>query len=393
MDEQDPLQQPGVDDETFAGLLAQVERFVRERLVPLERQVDEDDEVPDEIVGEMRALGLFGLSIPEEYGGIGLSVSQEAEIAKAFGWTSPAFRSVFGSTIGIGSQGIIMDGTPEQKETFLPPMAAGELIGSFCLTEPDAGSDAASLRTMALHEGDHYLMNGTKRFITNAPRAGVFTVMARTDLSEPGARGISAFIVNADWPGISLGEPDRKMGQKGALTSDVIFENVEVPPERIIGGVPGRGFVTAMKVLDRGRLHIAALCTGTARRLIHEALAYSAERKQFGKPIGEFQLIQAMLADSEAECYAAECMVADAAARYEAGEQITQEASCCKMYASEMVGRVADRAVQIFGGAGYIADYGIERFYRDVRLFRLYEGTTQIQQLIIAREMRKRQGG
>jgi len=391
-DQQTPPR-PGVDDETFAGLLAQVERFVSERLVPLERQVDENDEVPGEIVEEMRELGLFGLSIPQEYGGIGLSVGQEAEIAKAFGWTSPAFRSVFGSTIGIGSQGIVMDGTPEQKQEFLPRMATGELIGSFCLTEPEAGSDAASLRTTALREGDRYLLNGTKRFITNAPRAGVFTVMARSEMGEPGARGISAFIVDADWPGISLGKPDRKMGQKGALTSDVVFDNVEVPAERIIGGHPGRGFVTAMKVLDRGRLHIAALCTGTARRLISEALAYSAGRKQFGRPIGEFQLIQAMLADSEAECYAAECMVADAAWRYEAGEDITQEASCCKMYASEMVGRVADRAVQIFGGAGYMAEYGIERFYRDVRLFRLYEGTTQIQQLIIAREMRKRQSG
>ncbi len=393
VDDQTSPQPPAVDDETFAGLLAQVNRFVRERLVPLERAVDEADEVPLEIVEEMRQLGLFGLSIAQEYGGIGLSVTQEAVIAKAFGWTSPAFRSVFGTTIGIGSQGIAIDGTPEQKQDFLPRMAAGELIGSFCLTEPDAGSDAASLRTTALRQGDQYVMNGTKRFITNAPRAGVFTVMARTDLSEPGARGISAFIVDAATPGISLGKPDRKMGQKGALTCDVVFDNVAVPAERIIGGKPGRGFATAMKVLDRGRLHIAAFCTGTARRLIHAAVAYSGERKQFGKAIGEFQLIQAMLADLEAECYAAECMVADAARRYEAGEAITQEASCCKMFASEMVGRVADRAVQIFGGAGYIADYGIERFYRDVRLFRLYEGTTQIQQLIIAREMRKRQDG
>jgi acyl-CoA dehydrogenase len=381
-----------VDDETFAGLLDTVERFVRERLVPLEAQVDEMNEVPDRIVAEMRELGLFGLAIPQEYGGLGLTVTQEAEIATTFGWTSPAFRSVFGSTVGIGSQGIVMDGTEAQKEAFLPRMAAGDLIGSFCLTEPDAGSDAASLKTTALRPGDHYILNGTKRFITNAPRAGVFTVMARTDLGEPGARGISAFIVDAGSPGISLGKIDRKMGQRGSLTCDVVFHNVEVPATRIIGGKPGLGFKTAMKVLDRGRLHIAAFCTGTARRLIHEALVYSSQRKQFGQAIGEFQLIQAMLADSEAECYAAECMVGDAGRRFDAGAAITLEASCCKMYASEMVGRVADRVVQIFGGAGYIADYGIERIYRDVRLFRLYEGTTQIQQLIIAREMRKRQG-
>ena len=391
MDDRSSTPPPAVDEETFGALHEAVSRFVRERLVPLEAEVDETDAVPETIVEEMRQLGLFGLTIPQSYGGLGLTAAQEARIVGTLGWTSPAFRSVIGTTVGIGSQGIVMDGTREQKEEFLPLMASGGLVGSFCLTEPEAGSDAASLRTTAVRSGDRYVLNGTKRFITNAPRAGVFTVMARTEPDEPGARGISAFIVDAKSPGIRLGKIDRKMGQRGALTCDVVFDNVEVSAERIIGGKPGQGFKTAMKVLDRGRIHISALCTGAARRLIHEALVYSGERKQFGKPIGEFQLVQAMLADSQAECYAAACMVRDTACRFDEGQAITLEASCCKMYASEMVGRVADRTVQIFGGAGYIADYGIERFYRDVRLFRLYEGTTQIQQLIIAREMRKRQ--
>lgn len=380
-----------VDPETFDQLRQTVRRFVQERLVPLERQVDDVDEVPESVIADMRDLGLFGLTIPQAYGGLGLSLGQEVEIVAELGWTSPAFRSVIGTTVGIGSQGITIDGTEPQKQYFLPRMATGELIGAFCLTEPDAGSDAASLKTAAVRDGDHYRITGTKRYITNAPRAGLFTVMARTDPAEPGARGVSAFIVDAGLPGLSIGKPDRKMGQRGALTSDVVFDDVRVPADRIIGGEPGKGFRTAMKVLDRGRIHIAALCVGTARRLVSEALAYSSDRRQFGKPIGEFQLVQAMLADSQAESYAAETMVRDAAQRFDRGEHITKEASCCKMYASEMVGRVADRTVQIFGGAGYIADYGVERFYRDVRLFRLYEGTTQIQQLIIAREMRNEQ--
>jgi acyl-CoA dehydrogenase len=378
-----------MDDDTLAELLDTVRRFVRDKLVPLEEQVDRDDLVPDTIVAEMRDLGLFGLSIPQAYGGLGLTVAEEVAVVMELGWTSPAFRSVIGSNVGIGSQGLVIDGTEAQRARYLPRLASGELIGSFCLTEPQAGSDAASLRTTAMWDGKAYVLNGTKRFITNAPRAGLFTVMARSDPQAPGSSGISAFVVEADSPGISLGKPDRKMGQRGAHTCDVVFEDVRVPAEAVIGGEPGRGFATAMKVLDRGRIHIAALCVGTAQRLIHEALVYSRDREQFGQPIGEFQLVQAMLADSQAEYYAARCMVEDAARRLDRGRPITLEASCCKMYCSEMVGRVADRAVQIFGGAGYMAEYGIERFFRDVRLFRLYEGTTQIQQLIIARQMRR----
>jgi acyl-CoA dehydrogenase len=376
-----------LDRETLDQLIETVRRFVRERLVPSEARVAEEDRVPDAIIAEMRQLGLFGLSIPEEYGGLGLGMAEEVLVAFELGQTSPAFRSVIGTNNGIGSQGIIIDGTEAQKRKYLPRLASGELIASFALTEPEAGSDAASLRTAARRDGDHYVLNGTKRFITNAPEAGIFTVMARTDPATKGASGITAFLVERGTPGLSIGKWDKKMGQKGAHTADVVFEDARVPADAVIGGREGQGFKTAMKVLDRGRLHISAVCVGMAERLIRDAVRYASERQQFGKPIAEFQLIQAMLADSRTEAYAGRSMVLDAARRKDQGERISTEASCCKLFCAEMVGRVADRAVQIFGGAGYIADYGVERFYRDVRLFRLYEGTSQIQQLVIARAM------
>ncbi len=381
-----------MDDQTLRQLLDTVSRYVRERLIPNEARVAEEDAIPAEIAGEMRKMGLFGLSIPEEYGGLGLSMEEEVRVAFELGRASPAFRSLIGTNNGIGSQGIVIDGTEEQKRKYLPRLASGEIIGSFALTEPGSGSDAASLRSSARREGDSYVINGTKRFITNAPEAGLFTVFARTDPDQPGARGVSAFLVEADTPGIALGPPDRKMGQKGAHTCDVIFEECRVPASALLGGVEGQGFRTAMKVLDRGRLHISAACVGVAERLIDDSLRYAMEREQFGKPIAEFQLIQAMLADSRAESYAARCMVLETARKRDRDGNVSTEAACCKMFASEMVGRVADRAVQIHGGAGYIADYGVERFYRDVRLFRIYEGTTQIQQLVIARNMIREAG-
>lgn len=376
-----------MDMDTLDQTRRELRRFVREKLVPLEKQVADEDRIPDEIRRSFAEMGLYGMSIPEEYGGLGLAMDEEAELIFEMGWTSPAFRSMFGSNVGIGSQGILMDGTPEQKQTWLPRLASGEVVASFALTEPEAGSDAASLRTRAERQGDHYIVNGTKRFITNAPHAGIFTLMARTDPTNRGAGGITAFIVEASTPGVNIGKPDRKMGQRGAHTADVVFDNAKVPAANIIGDREGQGFKTAMKVLDRGRLHIAALCVGAAERLIHESVSYARERKQFGQPIAEFQLVQAMLADSRTEAYAARCMVRDAAKRYAAGESVSLEASACKLYASEMVGRVADRAVQIHGGSGYMQDFAVERFYRDVRLFRLYEGTSQIQQLVIAKQM------
>ncbi|PUE29211.1 acyl-CoA dehydrogenase [Limnohabitans sp. JirII-29] len=380
-----------LDTESFDLLLPTLQRFIRERLIPAENHLEEHDEVPADIVEDMKAMGLFGLSIPEEFGGIGLSMSQEVQVAYEIGRTALAFRSVFGTNVGIGSQGILMDGTPEQKRDILPRVASGELIMSFALTEPDAGSDAASLKTRADLDGDHYVLNGTKRYITNAPRAGAFTLMART--GGPGAGGVSSFIVPADLPGITLGKTDKKMGQRGTKTCDVMLDNVRVPAANIIGGVPGQGFKTAMKVLDRGRLHISAVSCGMAQRILEEATAYARDRKQFGKAIGEFQLIQAMLADSQAELLAGWALVQDVARRFDAkpaqvsDPEVSMHVSCAKLFCTEMVGRVADRGVQVHGGAGYINEYPVERFYRDVRLLRLYEGTTQIQQLIIGREL------
>ncbi|MBL8389831.1 MAG: acyl-CoA dehydrogenase family protein [Hydrogenophaga sp.] len=380
-----------LDAESFDLLLSTVQRFVAERLVPAENHLEEHDEVPLALVDDMKEMGLFGLTVPEAYGGIGLSVSQEVLVNFELGRTAPAFRSVFGTNIGIGSQGILMDGTPEQKAEYLPKVARGELVMSFALTEPDAGTDAASLKTRAELDGDHYVLNGTKRYITNAPRAGAFTLMART--GGPGAGGVSAFIVPADTPGIQLGKKDKKMGQRGTMTCDVILENARVPASHIIGGVPGQGFKTAMKVLDRGRLNISAVSCGMASRILDEARRYARERKQFGKPIGEFQLVQAMLADSQAELLAAWALVREVAQRFDqkpahvSDPDVSMRVSCAKLFATEMLGRVADRGVQVHGGAGYINEYPVERFYRDARLLRLYEGTTQVQQLIIGREL------
>ncbi len=375
------------DPQTLTALLDSISRFVRERLVPAEHEVAETDEIPEAIVAEMRALGLFGLTIPEAYGGLELTMEEESLAMIEMGKTSPAFRSIFGTTVGIGSQGILMDGTEAQKAQWLPRLASGEIMASFALTEPEAGSDAGSLRTTAVRDGDDYVVNGTKRFITNAPHAGMFTLMARTDPGNKGSGGVSAFIVDAKTAGISFGKRDKKMGQRGAHTCDVIFDDVRVPAANLIGGKEGQGFKTAMKVLEKGRIHIAAICVGMAERMLDDALRYAVQRRQFGQPIAEFQLVQAMLADSKMEAYAARCMVIDAARKRDDGANVSTEASCCKLFASEMCGRVADRAVQIFGGSGYIAEHGIERFYRDARLFRLYEGTSQIQQIVIARNM------
>ena len=374
------------DQETIKQLVDLIERFVRERLVPNEERLATEGRLPDDILEEMKALGLFGLTIPEEYGGLGLTMEEEILVSIALGRTSPAFRSIMGTNNGIGSAAVVFNGTKEQKQKYLPKYASGEWISCFCLTEPEAGSDAASLKTTAVRDGDHYVLNGTKRYITNAKVAHTFNVMARTDPDNKGARGISSFIVERDTPGITLGSVDKKMGQAGSMTCDVIFEDCRVPAENLIGE-EGEGFVTAMKVLDRGRLHISGVSVGVAERLIHDSLEYALQRKQFGKPIAEQQLIQGMLADSQTETYAAKCMTLETARKRDSGENVSTESSACKLFATEMVGRVADRAVQIHGGAGYMSEYAVERFYRDVRLFRLYEGTSQIQQVIIARNM------
>ncbi|TAL33357.1 acyl-CoA dehydrogenase family protein [Phenylobacterium sp.] len=380
-----------LDAETRDQLIDTVRRFVTERLRPLEAQVAENDAMPDDVVEEMKALGLFGLSIPESYGGLDLSMEDECLVVVELGRTSPAFRSTFGTNVGIGSQALVMFGAEAQKEKYLPGIASGEIITSFALTEPEAGSDSGAVQTRAVRDGDHYVINGAKRYITNAAKAHLFTVMARTDPNKPGGGGVSAFLVESSTPGVTVGKSEKKMGQQGAPVSEVFFDNVRVPAENRIGA-EGEGFKVAMQVLDKGRLHISALCVGVAERLIADCVAYMSERKQFGQPLSSFQLLQGMIADCKTEVLAAKALTMETARKRDAGQNVTMEAAAAKYFASEMVGRVADKAVQIFGGAGYVADYGIERLYRDVRIFRIYEGTSQIQQVIIARETLKRGG-
>jgi acyl-CoA dehydrogenase len=362
---------------------------VRERLIRAEPEVIETNRIADPLLDEMRELGLFGLTIPPEYGGAGLTMDQYVEVIRELSWAAPAFRSVISIGTGIVATALKQDGTEAQKAEYLPRLAAGE-IASFALTEPDSGSDSAAMRTRAVKQGDAYLLSGSKRYITNAPTAGFVIVMARTSAETlPGNAHISAFLVPTDARGVSIGKPDHKMGQRGALTADVVLEDVRVPAASLLGGVEGRGFKTAMKALDGGRLSVAAAAIGYGARILESGLRYSTERKAFGETIANFQLIQAMLADSKTELYAAECMLRDAARRAAAGERISTEAACVKMFASEACGRVADRTVQIYGGAGYMAEYEAERFFRDARVYRIYEGTTQILQLVIAKAMLK----
>ncbi|WP_176599304.1 MULTISPECIES: acyl-CoA dehydrogenase family protein [Sphingobium] len=372
----------------FALFLEDVRNLVTDCLRPAETQVEEQDEVPQHLVDKMRNLGLFGLSIPTEYGGLNFNMEQEAHILFEMGKTSPSFRATFGTNVGIGSQGLILAGTDEQRSYWLPRIARGEILTSFALTEAEAGSDPGNVKTRAVREADVYRLNGTKIYITNADKAGLFTVMARTS-DAPGTRGISAFLVPRDLPGVRVGAPAKKMGQRGTAIANVHFEDARVPAANLLGK-EGEGFKIAMRILDRSRLHIAALCVGIAERLIVDSVTHAASRHQFGKPLAEHQMVQAMIADSKTETLAARALVLETARQRDADVDVTLESSAAKLFASEMVGRVADRAVQIHGGAGYIAGPGIERFYRDVRPLRIYEGTSQIQQIVIARETVKR---
>ncbi|MFM0207017.1 acyl-CoA dehydrogenase family protein [Paraburkholderia sediminicola] len=369
----------------FDSMLADVARFVREEAIPRENEIEKADAVPTDLVERMRELGYFGWSIPRDFGGAGLSTEQLVRGAFELSQASVAFRARVGTNTGIGSEALVADGTDAQKQHYLPRLASGELTGAFALTEADAGSDATALRTTARRVGDHYILDGSKCFITNAPIADLFTVMARTDPATPGAGGISAFLVERGMPGLSTSAPYDKMGQAGSPVGDVVFNACRVPAANLIGGVEGQGFRTAMKVLNKQRIHLAALCTGPAMRMLEEAVAYTSKREQFGKPVAEFQLVQALIAECQTEIYAARSMILETARKRDACEDVALEASMCKMFASEMCGRVADRAVQMLGGRGYLAGNAVERFYRDVRAFRIYEGTTQIHQLNIAK--------
>ncbi|MFL9868536.1 acyl-CoA dehydrogenase family protein [Paraburkholderia fungorum] len=369
----------------FDAMLADVARFVREEAIPRENEIEKADAVPADLVERMRALGYFGWSIPRDFGGAGLSTEQLVRGAFELSQASVAFRARVGTNTGIGSEALVADGTEAQKQRYLPRLASGELTGAFALTEAEAGSDATALRTTARRDGDHYILDGTKCFITNAPIADLFTVMARTDPATPGAAGISAFLVERGMAGLSTSAPYDKMGQAGSPVGDVVFNACRVPAASLIGGVEGQGFRTAMKVLNKQRIHLAALCTGPAMRMLEEAVAYTSKREQFGKPVAEFQLVQALIAECQTEIFAARSMILETARQRDAGKDVALEASMCKMFASEMCGRVADRAVQMLGGRGYLTGNAVERFYRDVRAFRIYEGTTQIHQLNIAK--------
>ncbi|MBP6363091.1 MAG: acyl-CoA dehydrogenase family protein [Novosphingobium sp.] len=376
-----------MDNDIFDQFIDQLQRYVRERLIPAERAVIEADRIPDDILAEMRDMGLFGLTIPEEYGGAGMNITQYARTIHVLSYAMPAFRSIISINIGMVCSALKNGGTDAQKAEWLPRLAAGE-IACFGLTEPGSGSDSAGMQTTAVRSGNGWVLNGTKRYITNSPFAKLALIMARTSKEAlPKNAHVSAFLVPTDTPGVSIGRSDKKMGQSGSHIADVILEDVALPADALLGTEEGKGFGFAMQSLDNGRISVGAMATAMARRALDSALGYANERKAFGEPIANFQLIQQMLAESDTEIYAAECMMADVTARADAGENVLRKAAAFKVFASEMCGRVVDRVVQIYGGAGYLAEYDAERFFRDARVLRIYEGTTQILQLQIAKHM------
>lgn len=372
-----------VSDDDFADILAQTRRFVRTAVVPREADIAENDAVPDDLREQAKRMGLFGYAIPQEWGGLGLDITQDVELALELGYTSLAVRSMFGTNNGIAGQVLVGFGTDRQKARWLEPMAAGDVVASFALTEPGAGSNPAGLRTTAVRDGDGWIINGQKRWITNAPIANLFVVFARTRPADDQGAGIAVFLVPADAPGVGVGVKDAKMGQEGAWTSDVYFTDVRVGPEALIGGSEDIGYRAALTSLARGRIHIAALAVGTAQRALDESVAFAATATQGGSPIGDFQLVQAMLADQQTEVMAGRALVRDAARQWLTGADRRIAPSVAKLFCTEMAGRVADNAVQIHGGTGYMRGVAVERIYREVRLLRLYEGTSEIQRLII----------
>ncbi|MFD1543516.1 acyl-CoA dehydrogenase family protein [Nonomuraea guangzhouensis] len=378
-----------METEAFQEVLAAVRAFVRKEVVPAEDTIERTDEIPEAIRAKAADMGLFGYALPEEHGGLGFTMIEDVQLAMELGHTAPAFRSMLGTNNGIAGQVLVNFGTDEQKRRHLPDLAAGAKIASFALTESEAGSDPSGLRTRALRVEGGYRITGQKRFITNADRADLFMVFARTNADIEGTNGISVFVVESGSEGLSVGPKDEKMGQRGAHTAEVFLDDVHVPASALIGGVEGEGFAAAMRSLARGRLHIAAICVGLAQRLVEESVTHAAASRQGGRPIAEFQQVQAMLADSQTELMAGRAMVLDAARAYDEGSDRRMAPSCAKLFCSEMVGRVADRAVQIHGGLGYMRSVPVERFYRDARLFRLYEGTSEVQKVIIAKQLLK----
>ncbi|GAA11725.1 acyl-CoA dehydrogenase family protein [Gordonia alkanivorans] len=386
---QQPTATSQVSAEDFADILAATREFVREVVVPREQEILDTDAIPEDIRQTAKDMGLFGYAIPQEWGGLGLDLTQDAELAMELGYTSLALRSMFGTNNGIAGQVLVNFGTDEQKAAWLERIASGEVVASFALTEPGAGSDPAGLRTKAVRDGDDWVISGEKRFITNAPLADLFVVFARTRPADENGTGIAVFLVPADSAGLTVGAKDRKMGQEGAWTADVHFDGVRVPNAALIGGSEDVGYKAAMMSLARGRVHIAALSVGTAQRALDESIAWAATATQGGRPIGEFQLVQAMLADQQTGVMAGRALVREAARAWVDNTDRRVAPSAAKLYCTEMVGKVADLAVQIHGGSGYMRDVPVERIYREVRLLRLYEGTSEIQRLIIGRNLYK----
>lgn len=372
-----------VDADDFADILATAREFIRKEVVPREQEIADTDAIPEDIRKKAAAIGLFGYAIPQEWGGLGLDLTQDVELAMEFGYTSLALRSMFGTNNGIAGQVLVGFGTDEQKAQWLERIASGDVVASFALTEPGAGSNPAGLRTKAVLDGSEWVIDGNKRFITNAPLAQLFVVFARTRPADSDGPGIAVFLVPADTPGVTVGPKDKKMGQEGAWTSEVTFDNVRVPESALVGGDQDTGYRAAMTSLARGRVHIAALSVGAAQRALDESVAFSVVTEQGGTAIGDFQLVQAMLADQQAGVMAGRAMVREVAARYASGEDRRLGPSAAKLFCTEMVGKVADLAVQIHGGNGYMRGVPVERIYREVRLLRLYEGTSEIQRLIL----------
>ncbi|MEN3223629.1 acyl-CoA dehydrogenase family protein [Mycolicibacterium porcinum] len=372
-----------VSAEDFAEILAQTRGFIRSAVVPRENEILATDQVPDDLRQQAKNMGLFGYAIPQQWGGLGLNLAQDVELAMEFGYTSLALRSMFGTNNGIAGQVLVGFGTDEQKSRWLEGIASGDVVASFALTEPGAGSNPAGLRTKAVRDGDDWVIDGQKRFITNAPTANLFVVFARTRPADADGPGIAVFLVPADAAGVEIGAKDAKMGQEGAWTADVNFTGVRVPNSALVGGSEDVGYRAAMTSLARGRVHIAALAVGSAQRALDESVAYAAAATQGGQPIGSFQLVQAMIADQQTGVMAGRALVRDAAAKWVSGEDRRIAPSAAKLFCTEMAGNVADLAVQIHGGTGYMREVPVERIYREVRLLRLYEGTSEIQRLII----------
>jgi acyl-CoA dehydrogenase len=371
-----------VADDVFVDVANQVRAFIRDRVVPRENEIMSTDAIPEDLRREAAEMGLFGYAIPEEWGGLGLDLVQDVELAMEFGYTSLAFRSMFGTNNGIAGQVLVGFGTTEQQDKWLPGIASGEVIASFALTEPGAGSYPAGLRTTATPEGDGWVIDGAKQFITNATTAALFIVFARTQPAPSRGTGIAAFLVPADTPGLEVGVKDTKMGQEGSQTADVTFTRVRVGPDARIGD-GDIGYRAAMTSLARGRIHIAGLAVGCAQRALDESVAHATTATQGGTLIGEFQLVQAMVADQQTGVLAGRALAREAARLYVSGEDRRFAPSAAKLYCTEMAGKVADLAVQVHGGSGYMRGMPVERIYRDVRLLRLYEGTSEIQRLII----------